>query len=303
MGRASPLLASIALSITVSFAAATGSAAAADDLVYRCGPNLCKVRPDGSGKRQLTRNGKAGGPAYAWVSASRDGSRLGVSFGNDAYILDGRGHRLGKKLPDSGGALPVVQISPNGRTAATIETVTQLQYPPPVGGIIGPPIPTLVPFLFLTDLGSRERTTVARSTVTTGWLGPRLMRSEPAGAEPFEQQVCLLASNTDFPCERLVATDSARNLWNPAGSPNARLVAASRAQDDQTSGPIAVFSSATGRLVRTLTKGPNDTLPSWSRDGKSIAFSRGRSIWTVPAAGGSARRVTKGVQPVWVPRR
>jgi hypothetical protein len=129
---------------------------------------------------------------YAWVSASRDGSRLGVSFGNDANILDGQGHRIGTKLPDSGGALPVVQISSNGRSVATIESVTELQYPPPVGGIIGPPIPTLVPFLFLTDVGSRERTTVARSTVTTGWLGPRLMRSEPAGEEPFEQQVCLL---------------------------------------------------------------------------------------------------------------
>ena len=81
-------------------------------------------------------------------------------------------------------------------------------------------------------------------------------------------------------CERLVATDPGRDLWNPAGSPNARFVAASRG-DDQTSGPIAIFSSASGRPVRTLTKGPNDALPSWSRDGKSIAFSRGRSIWTV----------------------
>jgi WD40-like Beta Propeller Repeat len=302
MGRARPLLITVALSITVSFAAAPASAAAAEDLLYRCGPNLCKVRPDGSGKRQLTRNGKAGGQAYAWVSASRDGSRLGVSFGNDAYILDGRGHRIGKRLPDSGGAVPVVQISPNGRSLATIESVTQLQYPPPVGGIVGPPIPTLVPFLFLTDIGSRERTTVARSTVTTGWLGRRLMRSELAGEEPYEQRVCLLASNTDFPCARLVATDRGRDLWNPAGSPNARFVAASRARDDQTSGPIATFSSATGRLLRTLTNGPNDALPSWSRDGKSIAFSRGRSIWTVPATGGAARRVARGTQPVWVPR-
>lgn len=303
MERARLFRASAALAMVASFAVGTGSAAAADDLLYRCGPNLCKVHPDGSGKLQLTRNGKQGGPAYAWVSASRDGSRLGVSFGNDAYILNARGRRIGKKLPDSGGAVPVVQISPNGRSVATIEPVSQLQYPPPVGGIIGPPVPTLVPFLFLTDIGSRERTTVARSTVTTAWLGQRLMRSEVAEEEPYEQQVCLLASNTDFPCERLVATDPGRDLWSPAGSPNTRFVAASRAPDDGAGGPIAIYSTATGQLVRTLTGGPEDALPSWSRDGKSIAFSRGKSIWTVRASGGAARRVTKGIQPVWVPRR
>ena len=47
-----------------------------DALVYRCGPNICKAAPDGSGKQRLTTDGKPGGPLYSWVSASADGSRI-----------------------------------------------------------------------------------------------------------------------------------------------------------------------------------------------------------------------------------
>ena len=275
-----------------------GAAAAADDLLYRCFPDLCKVRPDGSGKRQLTRDGNRRGPVYAWVSASRNGKRLGISFGNDAYVANAKGRRLGNYYRDSGGAVPVVQISPNGRTLATIEPLVELQPPPP--GVIQPPLTSLQTFLFTHGVVSREKNTVARATVTTGWLGNRLMRDDVEDVAPFVQRICLLRSNTSFECERLVAADPGREVWSPAATPDGRYVAAVSAPEDEVSGPIVLYNPATGR-VRTLSR-RNGSAPSWSRDGRRVAFSSGGSIYVVRASGGRARRVVKGVQPVWVPR-
>ena len=295
MPRRSGLIAVLALTAAV----APGTALAADDLLYRCYPNLCKVRPDGTKKRQLTRDGKRSGPVYAWVSASRNGKRLGISFGNDTYVANARGRRLGDNYRDTGGAVPVVQISPNGRILATIEPTLELQPPPP--GEIIPPLASLNPYLFTSNVASRDKDTVARSIVTTGWLGDRLMRDEVVDDPPFVQQVCLLRSNDNFECERTVAGEQGREIWNPAASPNRRSIAAVSAPEDEVSGPIKVFSAATGQVIRTLTR-RNASNPSWSRNGKRIAYSSGGSIYTVRASGGRSRQVVKGVQPVWVPR-
>jgi hypothetical protein len=287
--------AALIVSIAALVLAGSGAPARADSILYRCFPDLCRVKPDGSGAKRVARDGAAGGPVYGWLSASSDGARLGVSFGNRAYVLNASGRKLAGPLPHSGGAVLVTQISPDGRQVATIETV---------GESIPPPL-RFVPYLFLADADGSGRETVARSTVATAWLGGRLLRDESADASPFVQQICLLASNTDFPCERLVASDPERDLWDPAVSPDGRLVAVTRAAVDATQGEIALYSTATGRLVRVLTTGPADSQPSWSPDGRSLAFTRGDGgLWVVRAGGtpGSERRIlASGVQPVWVP--
>jgi hypothetical protein len=274
--------------------------ARADSLVYRCFPNVCRVAADGSGQAPLTRDGTSGGPVYAWLSATRDGSRLGVSYGNRAYVLDGAGRRLAGPHPHSGGAVLVTQISPDGVQVATIETITETLSPFPGG----PPTPRQVPYLFLAAADGSGRDTVARSTVATNWLGGRLLRDDPADAAPFEQQICLLASNDDFPCERLVAAERRHELWDPAVSPDGSLVAVTRASLDRFSGDIAVYSAATGQLVRVVSSGPSDSGPTWSPDGRRIAFARGDGgLWVTPAGGprGAAHRIlASGSQPVWV---
>ena len=274
--------------------------AAADSILYRCFPNLCRVAPDGSGRTQLTRDAEPGGPVYAWLSATRDGSRLGVSFGNRAYVLDGSGPNVAGPLPSSGGPILVTHISPDGEQIATFETITETLAPYP-GGI---PTIRLTPYLFLARADGSGRDTVARSTVTTSWLGGRLLRDEAADEEPFEQRLCLLATNTDFPCERLVAGDPGHELWDPAVSPDGSLVAATRAPVDGTSGEIAIYSAATAQLVRVVSSGPSDNAPTWSPDGRSLAFARGDGgLWVVSATGGpgSERRIlASGAQPVWV---
>lgn len=273
--------------------AASGAPAYADSILYRCQPNICRVAPDGSSQRRVTRDGASGGPAYGWLSASRDGSRLGVSYGNRAHVLKASGRRLAGPLPHSGGAVLVTQIRPDGRQVATIETVGE-SIPPPFH---------FTPYLFLAEADGSVRETVARSTAATAWLGNRLLRDDSADDAPFAQQICLLATNTDFQCERLVASDPQRDLWDPAVSPDGRFVAVTRAPVDAFQGEIAIYSTATAQLVRVLTPGPADSLPSWSPDGRSIAFTRGDAgLWVVRAgAPGSERRILgSGVQPVWV---
>lgn len=284
----------VLIAVVSAVTAAVGAAPAeADSILFRCFPNLCRVAPDGSARARITHDAAAGGPVYGWLSATGGGSRLGVSYGNRSYVLDGSGRRLAGPLPHSGGPVLVTQIRPDGGQVATIESIGELQ--PPLAQI---------PYLFLARADGSAREAVARSTAATAWLGDRLLRDESADAAPFEQQICLLASNTDFPCERLVAAEPGHDLWDPAVSPDGSLVAATRAPVDGFQGEIALYSTATAQLVRVLTSGPADSQPTWSPNGRSLAFTRGSGgLWVVRATGrpGSERRIlASGIQPVWV---
>jgi Tol biopolymer transport system component len=65
-------------------------------------------------------------------------------------------------------------------------------------------------------------------------------------------------------------------------------------------GPEVVVARADGSNAKRLTtKGGSD--PSWSPDGKLIAFERSGSIWTMRADGSGARRLLRGTQPAWQP--
>ena len=262
-------------------AAVDAGPAGADSIVFRCFPNLCRVAADGSGRTQITDDAAARGPVYAWLSATADGSRLGVSYGNRAYVLDGSGRRRAGPLRHSGGPVLVTQIRPDGGQVATIESISEIQPGPPFPG------PLLqIPYLFLAGADGSGRETVARTTAATAWWGDRLLRDESADAAPYEQQICLLASNTDFPCERLAAAEPGRDLWDPAVSPDGSLVAATRAAVDGFQGEIALYSTATARLVRVLTSGPADSQPTWAPNGRAIAFTRGKAgLWVVRATG------------------
>jgi hypothetical protein len=280
----------------VALAANAGAATPRQgSILFRCGDNLCSVAPDGSGRKQLTTDGHSGGPSYGWLSASKDGSRLGVAFGNKAYVLNRSGRRVAGPFR-SRGAVLVAQIRPDGRQLATIEQVPDILVPPPPSL----PINVLTPYLFLASASGAGRDTVARSTATTGWLGNRLMRDDPANAEPFEQEICLLASNADSDCARPLAVDPGHELWGPAASPDGRFIAVARAPLKKYAGEIALYNSATGARVRSVTTGAGDSQPSWSPDGKRIVFTRGRALYVVPAAGGPARKIAAGIQPVWV---
>jgi hypothetical protein len=158
--------------------------APADSLLYRCGANVCRVAPDGTGRARLTADGRSAGPEYSWLSATLDGSRLAVAKGASAYLLDGSGRQIGGPLP-RGGAVLVAQIAPDGRRVATLELLGELAPPPFTAPPGSPPTLGLPPYLFTAAPDGSGRAVVARDVVDTAWLGPRLVRSDTSSQAPL----------------------------------------------------------------------------------------------------------------------
>jgi Tol biopolymer transport system component len=80
--------------------------------------------------------------------------------------------------------------------------------------------------------------------------------------------------------------------WSPDGQ---RIAFDARGKDGRPN--IEVVESSGGQ-ARQLTSGPfNNSVPSWSRDGKSIYFTSDRTgrfeIWRVSSQGGAAERITR----------
>jgi len=288
------------VTVAVAALAADAAPAMADALVYRCGPNVCKAAPNGTGKQRLTTDGKPGGPLYAWVSASADGSRLAVVNATFAYVLDGKGRRITGRLP-RGGVDVIAEIAPDGTQVATVELLPEIT-PAPVGSPPGTPgLSGFVPYMFVMNADGSGREATARVVVDMTWLGARLVRTDTSDTDPFAYGICLLVTNIDFQCERDVARDPTQDLFNPAFSPDGALAAVVRSPSTTIgAGPIVLYDAATGAPVRRLVGGEN-TQPTWSPDGRRIAFERGGDIYVARATGAPReRRVLKrGEQPTW----
>ena len=179
------------------------------------------------------------------------GTRLGVSYGNRAFVLSASGRKLARTPSAQRRGRPGDADQP-GWPPGRDDRDRRREHPAPA---------PLRPLPLPGGADGSGRDTVARSTAATAWLGDRLLRDEAADSSPFVQQICLLASNDDFPCERLVASDPEHDLWDPAVSPDRRLLAVTRAPVDSTQGEIALYSTATAQLVRVLTDGTG-RLPS-----------------------------------------
>ena len=234
------------------------------------------------------------------MSASADGSRLAVARATYAYVLDGAGRQIGDALP-RGGIAVVAQMAPDGAQVATIELLPEIT-PAPVGSPPGTPgISGFVPYLFVMSADGEAREASARSVIDTGWLGGRLTRTDSGDTDPFPYGICVLVVNTDFECEHDVARDPTQDLFNQSFSPDGTLAAAVRSPDTTIgAGPIVIYDAATGAPVRELVGGEN-TQPTWSPDGKRIAFERGGDLYVARATGAPReRRILRGgQQPTW----
>jgi Tol biopolymer transport system component len=79
----------------------------------------------------------------------------------------------------------------------------------------------------------------------------------------------------------------------PAWSPDGRKIAFSSARDGTAH--IFVMNADGSGTVRVTDSTQADQEPSWTGDGKRIVFSREGALFEVPAAGGPARRVGRGL--------
>jgi hypothetical protein len=289
----------LAVALALMLAAPAGAAS----IVYVCGANLCRVDPTKPKHvTRLTRDGKAGGPVYRSPSLSTDGRRLAFVKGRDLYVANARA-RAARKLDTA----DLAWLSPDGSQVAYVRSVRVI-IDPGTFPCCRPPTYGLVPFLFLRGPGQPQGRTLARAVITAGWLRDRVIAAtfRQQGSGPRPDDVCLLVPpGASGVCERTIASDGAFTLSAPAASPDGRMLAAvaepwaaGRAQ--QFSGAIALFDPSSGAHLRDLTTGTGDGQPAFSPDGKQIAFTRGRDVYVVKVAGGTARRlVRKGSDPTW----
>jgi WD40 repeat protein len=271
-----------------------GSAGARDssEIVFMCGRDmhyLCVSRPDGTGRRRLTR-GQAVTP-IAFGQVSRAGSLVAFIHNDDTIRVWTLGGRRVQRLPVRWPNPQTVQFDPTG---------TRLLY------------------TYLDVVGQRW---VCR--LRLGTRRPSCFRSEnayhawgPGGTlistKPFDRkELCVERRGT--PCVRRIARmDRPATFFGPPTlSPDGRRLAVT----EEYAGTMRVvtFDARTGRRRRVLTTGHWDTNPTWSPDGRWLAFDRdphGRaehntqlflaSVWRVRADGGRPRRVTRhGYQPAW----
>jgi len=266
------------------------------ELIGTCGEDLCAVSETGKVSR-LTRDGAT--RSYSTPSVSRDGSVLAFVAGGDLYRGGRRGAKAALLFDAEAGDARELDLSPDGksfifRTAGTSFTGGSIQFESVlrIGGAIG----------------SRLYSSTSEVSVG-GFLTSTvpLFTSVPPGRSSNNQAVCrlaLLTSNETPPCGQRVADDAATNMSEPVGSPDGKLVAVANevlnANFNVLSSRISLFDASTARRVRDLTTGPDDSAPSFSPDGKLVAFSRGADTWVVPTAGGAPRKLGPGVvQASW----
>jgi hypothetical protein len=292
----------LAVALVLALAAPAGAAS----IVYTCGANLCRIDPK-KPKRvtHLTRDGKSGGPRYSSPSLSADGRTLSFLKGQDLFLAN-RNAGSRRKL-ESGTSL--AWLAPSGRQVALIKSISTIIAPGTSYPYYSPPVYGLVPFLFVRGANETESQTLARSIITAGWLGDRVIMAvqrDGDGVQPDD--ICLaVPPEADGVCERTVATDGVRTLSSAQGSPDGRYLVAvaepwsdARDFDQQFAGAIALFDPNSGARLRDLTSGPADADPAFSPDGKQVAFRRGRDIDVVKTAGGRAKLLRRGgSEPTW----
>lgn len=289
-----------ALTAVVALLLLAPAALAKPKIVAVCGDELCRIDPVTGKKQALTRDGRKGGPVYRTPSLSRNGKRLAFTFGNDLYIA--RSNAKGRRRLEP--AVAIARIRPDGAEVAYLKTISTI-IDPGTFPCCRPPTFGLIPWLFRISANGQDKDTVARSIVSTGWLGGRLLREERPSVE-VPEQICVLASNEGFECERPVAQDPGRDVTQPDGARNGQTVVgvaepfnSEPGSPLEFAGTISLFDAASGALIRNLTRGPADSGPVFSPDGKRVAFTRKRSVWVVPAKGGKAKKLAAGTNPTW----
>jgi hypothetical protein len=313
--------------VAVATTLAGVAGAHASSIVYIKGGDVWLAKSNGKSQRAITKNGTRGNP-YRSPAYSNKGVITAVRGRRDIYFFNRRGKQVRKKRNISAGPLlpfdPVIidhAISPDGRRlASTLWMTTRVETPKP-----GEPTGT--------DYGTTIWYTNAKS-------GKLLEAGTTDGGQSVSwitnSRPLVWAPNVFLSPDAYLVDLSAPNSptgWfqdNMAGGivdgeplDDGELT---RAQDKLAAvrGPNTTASSAPTMLriyavsslsappaVRCdLQAAPNSRIesPSWSPDGKSLAWGQGGGIWVSPIAAGTGdcgaapkRLIAGGSEPDWGP--
>jgi dipeptidyl aminopeptidase/acylaminoacyl peptidase len=311
----------MAVTALVLLLGAGATEAAASNLVFVCGSDLCAADGSGKGRVRLTKDGRAQG-GYTRPSVSRDGRRIAFKLDDPGRVWTAAVRRRRGRIVGLGRRTRIeafrdgprdatqfdVALSPDGRRVAWVEIRANVVS----GG-----------FDFR-RYSARVDGSDARQVASNGgrpfvaWLDARSIIREGLGpgfdGEDVDQGLCVPApqSETNGTCiegSRQLAFDpGARHLRHPSVARGGRVLAATAyaypSEDIDSAierpGAIALFDTATAAPVRDLTTGPGDLYPSFDPTGRSVAFERSGAVWVVPARGGKARRlIRRARQPSW----
>ena len=258
-------------------AAASGSV-----LGYQCGAGVCLIDPDVPGAQPtvVVPDGRfagvtADGRTVAWVQPSGELVTAPTAGGAPTTVYTG-----------SVGFQPV--ISPDGGSFLW-------QFAVPVNGFY---------YTYRLDVATQEVYGIAACacTVTHGWAGPTTIGVFPTdNGRP--SRLCRMDRSGDSSCVAVLASETRGQLAFPDGSADGQTYVASvdvgGSEFGGVDGPIALFSAATGAVVKDLTSNPNDVTPTLSQEGDRVAFERDDQIVIVDVATGAERVVGPGVYPSW----
>jgi hypothetical protein len=317
----------VAVTLAATLALALGATAEASSIVYVKSGDVWLAKANGRGKRAITKDGTPSAP-YRSPAYSNGGVITAVKGRRDIHFFNRRGKRIRRKRDISGGPVapfdPVVvdhSISPDGRRlASTLWLTTRVATPKPhepTGSDLG----TTVWYT-----GARDGRIQGR---TDGGQNPTwISSSRPIVFAPY------VYNSADAWLVDLAVPNSPTQWFQDRAGPG--VFDGEPLDDGELSrsgtklavvrGPNTTASSA-ATMVRVyavaglsqrpaercdLRTGPAKRIesPSWSPDGRSLAWSERSGIWVTPIAGGGgdcgARPrllIRGGSQPDWGPAR
>ncbi|HYP47666.1 MAG TPA: hypothetical protein VEQ61_03420 [Thermoleophilaceae bacterium] len=319
----------IALTASLALCLGTAASAHASSIVFIKRGDIWLARSDGKGQRALTKNGTPRSP-YRSPAYSDRGVITAVKGQRDIYFFDRRGKQLRRKRDLTGGPTPPFasviidhSISPNGRRLGSTLWVTTSAVAPKSFEPAGTDYDTSVWYSNTSNGRLLRGTTDGGQNVT--WAS----NSTPVVFAPYvfhSADAWLVSlSNPNNPTQWFQDREVVSVLDYTDGEPlNDGELTRRRDKIAVVRGPSTPASSAP-TMVRVysvsslaarpkercdLRSAPNSRIesPSWSPDGKRLAWSERSGIWSTRIAGGSGdckaapRLLIRGAsQPDWGP--
>jgi len=316
------------LLVSVLATLAFATSAHASSIVYIKGGDVWLAGSDGTGQRPITKDGTPGAP-YRSPAYSDSGVITAVKNRRDIYFFDRRGSQLRKKRDLSGGPTPPFDsviidhsISPDGRLLASTLWITSLAAAPKSYEPKGVDYGTSVWYTRVSDgklLGTTD------SGQNTTWL----TNNRPIVFAPYVYHSAdawlVNLAKPNSPTQWFQDRKTVDVLDPGDGEPlNDGEVTRAKDKIALVRGPSTTASSAETMIriygVSGLTARPTERCdlraapgtriesPSWSPDGKSLAWGESSGIWVSRISAGTGdcgaaprRLIPGGSEPDWGP--